>query len=71
MGTVNEHVNTYRQVDTVGKSQIDLILQVYNGTLQAFANGRDRYAQQDFEQGYQYLEEARKFVVHLYTTLDF
>lgn len=68
---MNEQVNIYRQVDTVGKSQIDLILQVYTGALQAFAAGREQYGQQDFDRGYEEMEKARKFIVHLYTTLDF
>lgn len=68
---MNGQLNTYRQIDTTGKSQIDLILQVYTGALQAFASGHECYEKQDFRNGYEHLEKARKFIVHLYTTLDF
>lgn len=68
---MNGQLNTYRQVDTSGKSQIDLILQVYTGAVQAFAAGRQHYAAQDNQKGHEQLEKARKFIVHLYTTLDF
>lgn len=68
---MNGQLNTYRQIDTSGKSQIDLLLQVYTGALQALAAGREAYANQDNQIGYEQLEKARKFIVHLYTTLDF
>lgn len=68
---MNEQIKTYRQVDTVGKSQIDLIVQVYSGALQALSAGRDRYVAGDLNAGYEQIEKARKFMIHLYTTLDF
>jgi flagellar protein FliS len=68
---VKEQINTYRQVDTVGKSQIDLILQVYSGALAGLKAGRELYADGKMNEGYEQLEKARKCIVHLYTTLDF
>ena len=61
---------TYRAVDTHGKSQLELILQVYDGALAAYREAARFYQKQDFNAGYESLEKAKRFVVHLYTTLD-
>jgi len=63
-------LSTYRTIDTLGKSQIDLILQVYDGALGAFKAAAGHYRAEEFQGGYEQLERARKFLVHLYTTLD-
>jgi flagellar protein FliS len=68
---MNKQIKTYRQVDTVGKSQIDLIIQVHSGAIQALGAGRDCYTAGDLNAGYEQIETARKFITHLYTTLDF
>ncbi|MCM2272079.1 MAG: flagellar protein FliS [candidate division Zixibacteria bacterium] len=68
---MNEQIKSYRQVDTVGKSQIDLIMQVYSGAIQSLAAGREHYGAGEFDAGYLQLERSRKFLTHLYTTLDF
>ncbi|MBK7141051.1 MAG: flagellar protein FliS [bacterium] len=68
---MKEQINTYRQVDTAGKSQIDLILQVYSGAIQGLKTGRELYAAGKLNEGYEQVEKARKCIVHLYTTLDF
>jgi len=61
---------TYRAVDTHGKSQLELILQVYDGALAAYREAAQCYEKQDLNAGYESLEKAKRFVVHLYTTLD-
>ena len=63
-------VETYRRVDTLGKSQLDLILQVYDGALKSLNRARENYEKEDFQTGYEDMERAKKFVTHLYTTLD-
>lgn len=63
-------LNTYRTIDTLGKSQLDLILQVYDGAIAAFRAAADSYSRQQFDSGYEAMQQARKFLVHLYTTLD-
>lgn len=63
-------LTAYRKEDTAGKSQVELIIQVYDGALGAFRTARDRYQADDSSAGYDQLERARKFVTHLYTTLD-
>ncbi len=63
-------LNAYRKEDTAGKSQIDLILQVYDGAIAAFRTASEHYADERADQGFEELERARRFVTHLYTTLD-
>lgn len=63
-------LNTYRTIDTLGKSQLDLILQVYDGAISAFRQAADAYGEEQFDRGYEAMQRARKFLVHLYTTLD-
>ena len=63
-------LSTYRTIDTLGKSQIDLILQVYDGALAAFKAAGEHYRNDELQGGYEQLERARKFLVHLYTTLN-
>jgi flagellar protein FliS len=63
-------LSTYRKVETLGKSQLDLIIQVYDGTLAAFRAAANFYKSDDHQAGYQQLQKAKRFVTHLYTTLD-
>ncbi len=63
-------LSTYRKVETLGKSQLDLIIQVYDGALAAFRAARNAYEANDAEEGYQQLQKAKRFVTHLYTTLN-
>ena len=63
-------LNTYRTVDTLGKSQLDLIIQVYDGAIKAFRAAIKAYQDNDCNTGYTQLERAKRFVTHLYTTLD-
>ena len=67
---MDNKIGAYRESDTLGKSQLDLILQVYDGALSYYQQARDAYANENWDGGYKALERARKFVVHLYTTLD-
>jgi flagellar protein FliS len=54
----------------MGKSQLELILQVYDGAIKAYRSAADRFRAQDKAGGRQELERGRRFLVHLYTTLD-
>ena len=67
---MDNKIGAYRERDTLGKSQLDLILQVYDGALSYYNQARDAYVKEDWDGGYKTLERARKFVVHLFTTLD-
>jgi flagellar protein FliS len=61
---------TYRIQDTHGKSQLDLIIQIYDGAIAAYRAAAECYRREDYEAGYQQIEKGKNFVVHLYTTLD-
>jgi len=68
---MHNRIGAYRQTDTLGKSQLDLILQVYDGAMKAFTTASEHYGRGEYQAGYEQLEDAKRFVTHLYTTLDF
>lgn len=63
-------LKSYEAVDTLGKSQLELVIKVYDGALNSLRAGAECYKNEDYQQGYEHLEKAKTFVVHLYTTLD-
>ena len=63
-------IAAYRHADTMGKSQIDLILMVYDGAIRAMKTAADHYRDEKNDAGYEQLQQAKRFVTHLYTTLD-
>ena len=63
-------IAAYRHADTMGKSQIDLILMVYDGAIKAMKTAADHYRNDNNDAGYEQLQQAKRFVTHLYTTLD-
>ena len=64
-------VTEYQRNDTLGKSQIDLVIKVYDGAINAFKTAKNNYKENEPQKGYEQLEKVRKFITHLYTTLDF
>lgn len=68
---MKKKITTYQQADTEGKSQLELVIKVFDGALQSLAAAKAAYAEEDYQQGYRDLEKVRRFVVHLYSTLDF
>lgn len=67
---MSNHVADYRRVDIEGKSQIDLIVKVYDGAIEAFGAAGRAYEREDFTTGHDQVDRAVKFVTHLFTTLD-
>lgn len=67
---MDRRLNTYRTAETEGKSQLDLVIQVYDGAIAAFKSAAEHYREKENDRGYEQLERARRFVTHLYTTLD-
>lgn len=63
-------LNAYNRTDTMGKSQLDLILQVYDGAIKTYHQAAENYRTGETEAGYTSLEKAQRFVTHLFTTLD-
>lgn len=71
MTATKESIGEYQKNDTLGKSQLDLIIKVYDGAINSFRMAREFYEKKDGPGGYEQLEKVRKFLTHLYTTLDF
>lgn len=67
---MQEKVNLYQKVNTLGNSQLNLIIQVYDGAISSFKKAADAFGQDDMAAGREHLEKAKRFVTHLYTTLD-
>lgn len=67
---MDTRVNAYWRTETLGKSHLELLLQVYDGAIAAYNSADQSYDRKDFEAGYEHLERAKKFITHLYTTLD-
>lgn len=63
-------MSAYNRTETMGKSQLDLILQVYDGAIRTYTQAKDKYLDNDNEAGFASLEKAQRFVTHLFTTLD-
>lgn len=63
-------ISSYMAAETSGKSQLDLVIMVYKGAIAAFKAGKEAYASGNYDEGHSQLEKARRFIVHLYTTLD-
>jgi len=67
---MKKEIGTYREVDTLGKSQIDLILMVYDGAINTYQEAEECIRKNQLTAAREKLEKAKKFVVHLYTTLN-
>jgi flagellar protein FliS len=62
--------DTYKEINTLGMSQLDLILTVYRGAINFLESARDEFASGNGPAGRHACERARRCIVHLYTTLD-
>lgn len=67
---MSNNVNAYQKSEIMGKSALDLILLVYDGAIAAFKSAAKAYRENETNKGYEQLERAKRFVTHLYTTLD-
>ena len=67
---MNENLKAYESTSTLGLSQVDLILKVYDGAIAAFTEASELYSNNELIAGYEKMERAKKLVTHLYTTLD-
>lgn len=63
-------LTSYKNTETLGKTQLDLIIMVFDGAIAAYNKAREAIESQDNQSVHDQLERARRFVVHLYTTLD-
>jgi flagellar protein FliS len=62
--------DTYKEINTLGMSQLDLILTIYRGAINFLEKARDDFASGRASEGHHACERARRCIVHLYTTLD-
>jgi len=67
---MNKKIGSYQSAETIGKSQIDLILKVYDGAVSSLESARRAYADECLTDGREQMERAWRFVTHLYTTLN-
>jgi flagellar protein FliS len=67
---MSQNVASYQTTGILGKSSVDLVIKVYDGAIDAFRSAREHYDQESLQDGFDQIENARRFLVHLYTTLD-
>nr|MBN2276228.1 flagellar protein FliS [candidate division Zixibacteria bacterium] len=63
-------LQNYKAVDTLGKSAPELVVKVYDGAIGNLREAVACYRENEFDAAQGKMEKAKKFVVHLYTTLD-
>ena len=67
---MNQKIHSYRTTDTLGKSIPELIIKVYDGAINNLNDASQFYQRKDIAHGHDAVEKAKRFIVHLYTTLD-
>lgn len=67
---MNNSIKSYEKNDTLGKSQVDLIIKVYDGAINSFRSASENIKSENMSEAREYLEKAKKFLTHLFTTLD-
>jgi flagellar protein FliS len=60
----------YQKSDIGGMAPLDLVIKVYDGAIASYRDALRSYQAGENEAGHDHLEKAKKFVTHLYTTLD-
>ncbi len=63
-------VAAYQQSNILGKSPLDLVIQVYDGAIGSLERTAEAIRADDNTLVHEQLEKSRKFLTHLYTTLD-
>ncbi len=67
---MNSKIKTYDNINTLGMSQLNLVLKVYEGAIASFKVAAELYKAGNSMKGYEQLEKSKRFITHLYTTLD-
>ena len=67
---MNKKIMNYQAADTLGRSSVELVVKVYDGAISSLKQAAEAYTSNDFARGYELIEKAKRFIVHLYTTLD-
>jgi len=63
-------LKNYHAADTMGRSMPELVVKVYDGAIGSLHQAREYYRAEKLQAGYESMEKVKKFIVHLYTTLD-
>jgi flagellar secretion chaperone FliS len=63
-------IKNYHAADTLGRSMPELVIKVYDGAIGNLHQAREHYRSNNLQSGYESMEQVKKFIVHLYTTLD-
>lgn len=63
-------VSAYQKSDVLGKSPLDLIIQVYDGAIGEFKTSLEAYQNNKNNDGYTHMEKAKRFLTYLYVSLD-
>ena len=67
---MNSKIKTYDNINTLGMSQLDLVIKVYEGAISSFKVAAELYKAGNSMKGHEQLEKSKRFITHLYTTLD-
>jgi len=67
---MDEKLSQYRKSETENKTVPELIVMVYDGAIDNLKKAVELYKAEKMQDGYEAMEKAKRFVVHLYTTLD-
>ena len=67
---MNNKIKAYENVNTLGLTQLEIILKVYDGAIESYKKSKEFYQNDKLSEGHDELEKAKRFVTHLYTTLD-
>lgn len=67
---IERGIGSYKKIDALGKSPLELLLMVYQGAARELKGAEEEFSREDREAGRAKLDRARKFITHLYTTLD-
>ncbi len=67
---MSDQLKNYHAADTFGRSLPELVVKVYDGAIGSLYQAMEHYRNEELQPGYEKMEKAKKFIVHLYTTLD-
>ncbi len=67
---MDSRLQNYHAADTLGRSMPELVIKIYDGVIGNLYRAREHYRKNELQHGYERMEKAKKFIVHLYTTLD-
>ena len=55
---MKDNINAYTQTDILGKSQVELVIKVYDGAIDAYKAARQAYEKEDNNAGFEKLQKA-------------